>query len=164
MEPRLEFLSEKKLVGKHLKMSLSNNLTFELWYGFMTRRKEIVNNTTGDLFSMQVYDAAPDFMNFNENALFEKWAATEVTGFDSIPDGMEGYVLKGGLYAVFNHRGTPDTFPETLRFIFGTWLPASGYTLDNREHFEILGEKYKRDDPGSEEEVWIPLQPTCLLR
>ncbi|MGK2861531.1 MAG: GyrI-like domain-containing protein [Chitinophagaceae bacterium] len=43
-------------------------------------------------------------------------------------------------------------------YIFNTWLPPSGYDLDNRPHFEILGEKYKNDDPLSEEEIWIPIK------
>ena len=33
------------------------------------------------------------------------------------------------------------------------------YTLDDRPHFEILGEKYKNQDPDSEEELWIPIKP-----
>ena len=37
-------------------------------------------------------------------------------------------------------------------------MPASEYILDKRPHFEILGEKYKNDDPASEEEVWIPVR------
>jgi AraC family transcriptional regulator len=30
--------------------------------------------------------------------------------------------------------------------------------LDNRPHFEILGEKYKQGSPDSEEEIWIPVK------
>jgi AraC family transcriptional regulator len=43
-------------------------------------------------------------------------------------------------------------------YIFTRWLPASGYQLDNRPHFEILGDKYKNNDPESEEEIWIPVR------
>jgi AraC family transcriptional regulator len=39
-----------------------------------------------------------------------------------------------------------------------TWLPSSDYVLDNRPHFEILGEKYKINDPESEEKIWIPVR------
>jgi AraC family transcriptional regulator len=28
----------------------------------------------------------------------------------------------------------------------------------DRSHFEIMGEKYKLNDPNSEEEVWIPIK------
>jgi AraC family transcriptional regulator len=95
---------------------------------------------------------------FNPYALFEKWAAIEVPDFEIIPVEMETFVLTGGLYAVFVHKGAASTGPETFRYIFGTWLPNSGYSLGNRPHFEILGDKYKNEDPDSEEEVWIPIK------
>jgi AraC family transcriptional regulator len=66
--------------------------------------------------------------------------------------------LKDGLYAVFLHKGAASTGGKTFKYIFETWLPNSCYLLDNRPHFEILGAKYKNDDPGSEEEVWIPIK------
>jgi hypothetical protein len=28
--------------------------------------------------------------------------------------------------------------------------------LDDRPHFEVLGSKYRNNDPESEEETWIP--------
>ncbi len=157
MEPRIETLAGKKLVGKRIRMSLSNNKTLELWQSFMPTRKEIKNSKTTDLFSMQVYNKY--FENFDPDAEFEKWAAVEVTDFDTIPDEMESYTLTGGLYAVFIHKGAANTGPKTFQYIFGIWLPGSDYILDNRPHFEILGEKYKHEDPDSEEEVWIPIKP-----
>jgi len=35
--------------------------------------------------------------------------------------------------------------------------------LDNRPHFEVLGEKYKNGDPESEEEIWIPVKEKAKL-
>ena len=124
----------------------------------MPRRKEIKNNLTDELFSMQVYDQLPDFKNFNPHRSFEKWAAAEVADFDTIPDGMESYVLTGGLYAVFLYKGRASEGSQTFRYIFGTWLPDSDYELDHREHFEILDERYKNEQPDSEEEIWIPIR------
>lgn len=140
-------------------MTLSNNKTGELWKAFMQRRKEINNNLTNDLFSIQVYDQSLDFNNFNKDTPFEKWAATEVSDFNSIPVDMETCTLKGGLYLVFVYKGTSGKAADTFQYILGTWLPDSEYILDNRPHFEILGEKYKNEDPDSEEEIWIPVKP-----
>jgi AraC family transcriptional regulator len=158
MEPRMELIPGKKLIGKHLTMTLSANRTYELWHSFMPLRKQIKNNLTADLISLQVYDESLDFNAFNAETRFEKWAAVEVSDFNVIPDQMESYTLKGGLYAVFIHKGAAQTFAKTFQYIFGTWLPGSDYTLDSRAHFEILGEKYKNNDPDSEEEVWIPVR------
>jgi AraC family transcriptional regulator len=158
IEPGIETLKEKKLTGKRMRMSLSNNRTGELWRSFMPRRKEIANAIGTALYSMQVYDPLY-FKNFNPAAEFEKWAAMEVKDFNAVPHGMDTITLPGGLYAVFLHRGAASTGPETFQYIFGTWLPASGYVLDHRPHFELLGEKYRNDDPDSEEEFWIPVKP-----
>ena len=158
MEPRIETLTEKRLIGKRLKMSLADNKTFELWKSFMPRRKEILNNLTTDFYSMQVYPES-QLKNSDPKTEFEKWAAIEVADFNSVPADMETYTLPGGLYAVFIHKGAANTGAKTFQYIFGTWLPNSNFVLDNgRAHFEILGEKYKNDDPNSEEEVWIPIK------
>jgi AraC family transcriptional regulator len=158
MHPRIETLAEKKLVGKRMKMSLSDDKTGELWKSFMQRRKEIKNNLTTGLFSMQVYDKSLNFENFKKDTVFEKWAAVEVSDFNNVPTDMEPFTLTGGLYAVFLHRGAVKTGPATFAHIFGTWLPNSEYSLDTRPHFEILGEKYKNEDPDSEEDIWIPIK------
>lgn len=148
----------KNLIGMHLAMSMANNKTTELWRGFMPRRKEIANAVGTDLFSMQVYPAGYNFEVFDHHATFEKWAAIEVSDVDTIPDGMEYFTLQAGLYAVFLHRGPASEGERTFRYIFETWLPASGYQLDNRPHFELLGAKYKNNQPDSEEEIWIPIK------
>jgi AraC family transcriptional regulator len=158
MTPRIETLAEKKLIGKRMKMTLADNKTGELWRSFMPRRKEI-RNITSDLISMQVYDPTLDFKDFNLNTPFEKWAAIEVAEFDVIPAEMESFTLVGGLYAVFLHKGPPSAGAKTFQYIFGTWLPPPQYLLDSRPHFELLGAKYKNEDPDSEEEFWIPIKP-----
>lgn len=157
IQPRIEILQEKKLIGKHLMMSFADNKTGELWRSFMPHRKEILNTVDTNLYSLQLY--APDFFQqFNPHASFEKWAAVEVSDFDTIPEGMEAFVLTGGLYAVFVHKGS-STDNITFQYIFSTWLPDSDYILDDRPHFELLGAKYKNADPDSEEEIWVPVKP-----
>ena len=152
--PRIETLKEKKLIGKRLKMSLANDRTLELWRSFMPERAKIQNKLSTELISMRVYHQ-PLQMDVHQE--FDKWAAVEVSDFSSIPDGMENFVLDEGLYAVFNYKGL-NTDIRMFVYIFTEWLPASNYLLDNRPHFEILGDKYKNNDPESEEEIWIPIQ------
>ena len=158
MRPDIRTLSEKKLVGKRMIMSFSDNITGDLWRGFMPRRKEIQNNIGTELYSMQIFPPS-FFSSFSPDAEFEKWAAIEVTGFEQVPQGMETFILKGGLYAVFHYHGAASAAEGTFRDILGIWLPGSVYTLDDRPHFEILGEKYKNESPDSEEEIWIPIKP-----
>lgn len=156
MQPRIENLNEKKLVGKRLVMSFANNKTRELWQSFMPQRNEILNKIGNDMYSMQIY-APAYFSNFNPHNEFEKWATVEVTDFNNIPTGMEHFTLAKGTYAVFIHKGSSND-NGTYQYIFHTWLPGSDYLLDHRPHFEIIGEKYKNGDPESEEEIWIPVK------
>lgn len=157
MKNRIEILREKKLIGMNLKMSLVNNKTFLLWNFFMKRKAEIENPVGSDMYSMQVYDNGY-YENFNPANEFVKWAGVEVSDFEKIPDGMESYVLKGGKYVVFDYKGNPKNGGEAFKYIFQEWLPTSRYALDDREHFEVLGEKYKNDSNESEEEIWIPIK------
>ncbi len=106
---------------------------------------------------MQIYP--PLFFNTFDPAEFEKWATIEVTDFNTVPDNMDTFILKKGLYAVFIYKGAVSAAAQTFQYILGSWLTNSDYTLDNRPHFELLGEKYKNEDPNSEEELWIPIRP-----
>ncbi|MGZ3847072.1 MAG: GyrI-like domain-containing protein, partial [Flavisolibacter sp.] len=74
-----------------------------------------------------------------------------------VPEGMESFVLNGGLYAVFDYQGL-NTDNRIFIYIFRDWLPNSEYELDDRPQFEVLGEKYKNNDPDSQEEIWIPVK------
>jgi AraC family transcriptional regulator len=158
MNPRFEILTEKRIIGKRSKMTYSNNTTFELWRSFMPRINEIKNSLSNDLFSIQVYCNDFDFTNFDLNVEFEKWAGVEVSDFNSIPEELESFILKDGLYAVFIHKGPASEGEKTFRYIFRTWLPQSDYSIDDRPHFEILGKKYKHNLTDSEEEIWIPIK------
>jgi AraC family transcriptional regulator len=155
MEPRIETSNERKLVGKRLTMSLSDDKAGELWRSFMPKRKEITNNLSNDVISMAIYKPA-HFADFKPTNTFEKWAAVEVTDFEQVPNEMETFTLPAGLYAVFDYKGS-STDHSIFQYIFGVWLPNSVYFLDDRPHFEVLGDKYKNADPDSEEEIWIPI-------
>lgn len=155
-QPRIEIISEKKLIGKKLTTSLADNKTHELWKSFMPRKSEIKNTISNHLISMQIYDANY-FKEFSPMNQIEKWATIEVSSFEELPNEMETFILIGGEYAVFDYKGSSND-PKIFQFIYNDWLPKSGYILDNRPHFEVLGEKYKNNDPSSEEEIWIPIK------
>ena len=157
MIPRIETIHEKKLVGKRMTMSYFDYRIGELWGSFMPRRNEITNTLTNDLISLVVY-ASNHFIDFKPTNKFERWATVEVENFNKVPDEMETYNLSSGLYAVFNYKGMSSGAPAFFHYIYSEWVPNSDYALDDRAHFEVLGEKYKNNDPSSEEEIWIPIK------
>ncbi len=158
MEAKIEVIPERKLIGVRLKMTLSNDKTQALWKTFMPMKAQIKNNLNSNLYSMNIFGNLVDFKQFTQSTIFEKWAAVEVSDFDSVPGGMESHLLSGGKYAVFIHKGPASTFFKTSQYIFGSWLPNSEYELDQREHFEILGATYRPNDLDAKEEVWIPVK------
>lgn len=155
-QPRFVNLNEKKLIGMRIITSLVNNRTGELWRSFMPQRKHIINPLSADLFSLSVYDL--EYFNaFNPAREFDKWALIEVTDFSHVPSGLKTFTLPGGAYVVFVHKGSHEDV-RTFQYIFSTWLPQAPYLLDDRPHFEILGPRYKKGSPDSEEEIWIPIK------
>lgn len=157
MTPRIETINEKKLVGKRMTMSYVDYRIGELWGGFMPRRREITNSLTNDLISLVVYPPN-HFTNFSPTNEFERWATVEVGKLNKVPDEMETYILSSGLYAVFNYKGPSSGASAFFQYIYNEWVPNSDYMLDDRAHFEVLGEKYKNNDTTSEEEIWIPIK------
>lgn len=157
MQHKIQMISEKKLVGVSLTMSHVANRTGDLWRSFMPRRKEIKNAINSELISLQIY-GADYFQKFHPESEFTKWACVWVSQFDDIPQGMSTLVVPPSLYAIFHHKGS-STDMSTFQYIFSQWLPTSEFELDNRPHFEVLGEKYKNNDPSSEEDIYIPVRP-----
>ncbi|RKD91735.1 GyrI-like domain-containing protein [Mangrovibacterium diazotrophicum] len=157
MEHRIEMLPETTLVGLGLTMSFANNRTGELWQRFMSRRNEIAATIGAERYSVQIYPPT-FFESFHPEQEFKKWAAVCVSESSLIPEGMEKIILPAGLYVVFHYNGSSADAPRVFAWIFGEWLPASAYELDDRPHFEILGEKYRNNHPDSEEEIWIPIK------
>ncbi len=156
IEPKIKLINEKKLIGNHLTLSFSNYNVVPLWKKFSPRRTEIENAVSTESISMSIYKKGY-FLNFDPSNSFEKWATAEVINFNRIPAGMETFILPEGLYAIFHYKGL-NTDNRIYDYIFRTWLPGSKYTLDDRPHFEVLGAKYKNNDPDSEEDIFIPIK------
>ncbi len=154
----VENIDYKNIIGKSLTMSRIKDRTFELWNSFMPNRNQIKNSINTNFLSIQLYNAALDYHNYNLATNYTLWAGVEVTDISTIPPGFESLTIKGGLYAVFLHKGLPSNFKQTMDYIYLEWLPQSKYAIDHRPHFEVLGDKYQNNHPDSEEEVWVPIK------
>lgn len=159
MEPNIAKLDSKKLIGMRTVMSVANNQTHTLWRNFMPRRNEVPNRKNTYFYSLEVYPSIHYFREFAPTASFEKWAAVEVESWENIPEGMETLAIPEGLYAVFAYRGTQSEAAKFYQYIYGSWMPQSAYLLDERPHFALMGDRYRGDDPESEEDIYIPVVP-----
>jgi AraC family transcriptional regulator len=152
MNARIINLQEKKLIGiksQMLQHEYQNIVT--LWRQFMPRRRELSNLVSNEVIALQDYS---DFGNFEKP--FDIWACAEVSGYDIVPKGIHTKTIPEGLYAVFLHKGM--NAGETYQRIMSEWLPNSGYTIDNRPHFQVMGDKYKNGNPDSEEDFYVPIK------
>ena len=154
-QPIIRIFPATKFIGKNLSFTYSNYRAFELWSSFMPRRNEIKNAFGIELYNIQIN---PENFDFQPNTPFVKWAAVAVANFDFVPNGMEIVEVPEGLYAVFQYQGDQSNAASFFNAIYTEWLPNSEYELDHRPQFEILGAKYKTNNPNSEEEIWIPIQ------
>ena len=156
MTPTITTTHQRLLIGKSLTMSLTDNKTAQLWQSFIPQIPLIPNRIDQNKISMAIYEA-DYFGSFSPARLFDKWAAVEVNTFNIIPDNLQSFKIPAGMYAVFQYKGLSSD-NSIFHYIFSEWLPKSGYRLDNRPHFEILGDKYQNNHPDSEEEIWIPVK------
>ncbi|MUU77127.1 GyrI-like domain-containing protein [Winogradskyella endarachnes] len=151
MKPKLVAIADKYLVGNKSRMLHGQYANIvSLWKKFRPRSKEILNNLNSEYIAIQVYE---DF-NSTEKA-FDIWACVEVSDFENIPKDMLKLTILKGLYAVFNHKGINAA--ATYQSIITEWLPTSGYKIDNRPHFQVMGERYINGSPDSEEDFYVPI-------
>ena len=149
--PKIVTLEAKRIVGMKSQMLRHQ---FEnivgLWKQFMPRRHEISNAVGNEFIALQDYKHPS-----NPNLPFDIWAAIEVSNEALIPEQMQSFVIPEGLYAVFLHKGMDAA--KTYQYITQDWLPTSGYAIDHRPHFQVMGEKYKNGSPDSEEDFYVPI-------
>ncbi len=143
------------LFGLSTQTSLVTDNTKEVWNKFMVLLKanKIIPQR---LFSVQTYPEEY-YIHFEPTREFTKWACAECLVAATVPAEASILDIPAGAYAVFTHYGGPTTATITFNYIFSQWLPNSGYRVDHRPHFEILGQGYSNNDPESVEEIWIPI-------
>ncbi|WP_400078820.1 GyrI-like domain-containing protein [Winogradskyella sp. R77965] len=152
MNPKIVEIQEKQVIGMKSQMMMNQygNIV-SLWKQFMPRKNELFNLSNNELIALQDYS---DFGNFEKP--FDIWACAEVISIDTVPEDMMTYTIPEGLYAVFLHKGMNAA--ATYQRIMTEWLPNSGYGIDNRPHFQVMGEKYKNGSPDSEEDFYVPVK------
>lgn len=161
-QPVIKNISSKKLIGTHLQTSYNNDRTKELWQKAMPLFKRLQGIKTTELYSLQVYPTNY-FKSFNPTALFTKWALVPLENKIPIVEGLQNFEISESLYAMFHYKGLAAD-KSIYAYIFKEWLPGSDYELDDRPHFEILGENYSNTSPESEEDIFIPIRPGIPAR
>ena len=145
---------EIKLVGVegHFTETNSHELP-ALWQQFMLRLGEIKSATGKVVYGL--CEAHPGSKNTEE---FSYTACIEVSDFEGMPHGMIAKTAPQSSYAVFTHRGLIEDVGETLKYIYGTWLPSSEYERGEHLELQVFDERFKPGSDDSEVDIYVPVK------
>ena len=167
MEPRIVRKESFKVVGMEITTTLRSNWAnrdiAKLWTRFHARMDEIVNRTNPPVAYGICGNVAeePSPPEKTEDTEYTDLVSVEASGFDDIPEGMTGRTIPERTYAVFTHKGPlfPNHLQQTYDYIYGTWVPQSGYELDGGFDFEFYDERFTAvDDDASELDIYVPIK------
>lgn len=154
-------VQEVKLAGMHTQTSFNDNKIPELWQKFMPRVKEFCTISCTDFYyAVHPFETELDINNFDETISIKRWACVPVHNFENLPKGIETYTLQAGKYLKYIYKGrAQDIFPF-VKMLYTEWLPASGYTLDERDDFEIIDNSryFGPHHPASEIDLYVPIK------
>lgn len=109
----------------------------ELWAAFNKRWPEMECLSLSEA-RLGICEYYPDITDESD---FSYIACTEVAQSKHFPAGMISRRVPSSKYAVFSHQGSIHHLKDTYQFIYGVWLPESGYELaelDTIEYYEPL--------------------------
>jgi len=66
-------------------------------------------------------------------------------------------VIPEHLYAAFQHVGPISYLPETLKYIWGSWLPKSEYEYVEKPDFELYAPSVQTDNLDKTLFLFIPI-------
>ena len=85
-------------------------------------------------------------------------AAVEVDRLVDVPEGMIALTVPDKTYAVLTHRGHLSRLPDTVRRVWGHWLPASGFRLVRAPDFELYDpERWDAITGEGEVDLYVPI-------
>lgn len=128
----------------------------QLWNEFKERMTEIKNVQPG-AFGVCM-PSHPDVPK-KEGQTFVYMAALPVSSVAAIPKGMAVCEIPKGKYAVFTHKGSLDTLPHTVNYIWGTWVPQNvdADKQKNAVDFELYDERFHPEIRSGEFDIYLPV-------
>lgn len=161
MEPRFEEKNEFYVVGlgNKFERGKTEDIGQRLWPEFVRRLDEIKNKKGKDKGSYITYGVCQEiWINGQIQDYFRYYAAIEVEPNTKSPQGMEFIKIEKQKYAIFTHRGGIKNLKHTNQYIWGTWLPQSGYELAPASDIEVYPGDFQPPDNDVPIEIWVPLK------
>lgn len=153
MEPEIVTRSEAKVVGI-ARQYQEEDLNMEtLWSAFRPNVSQITNRVGDDAFG--IYEEYHE----SENGVgFSYICSVAVADFNDVPEGMITRIIPAHLYAAFRHEGPISSLPETLKYIWGSWLPKSDFEYVEKPDFELYAPASQPENPDKTLFLCIPIR------
>jgi AraC family transcriptional regulator len=152
MEPEILTRSEVKVVGTTHQYQEEELNVGTLWSDFQHKVNQITNRVGSDAFG--IYE---EYFETEDSVGFNYICSVEVSDFDDVPEGMISRIIPEQMYAVFRHTGSISFLPETLKYIWGSWLPKSNYEYVEKPNFELYSPGIQPEDPDHILFLYIPV-------
>lgn len=157
MEPKIITREEEFAIGMGGSFTpKSTNEIHTLWTKFMPRSKDILNKKN-DYVTLGICAKNHPKITKDSNECIVYIAAFPVNSIDQIPKGMVSCTLAAGRYAVFTHKGHLRNLPETLNYIWGTWMPSAQYEFRDEPDFELYDERFDPEKMEGEFDIFVPI-------
>ncbi|MFT4716417.1 MAG: AraC family transcriptional regulator [Paracoccaceae bacterium] len=152
MEPEIVTRGAAKVIGVARQYNEEDLNIETLWSAFRPSVAGIANRVGDDAFG--IYE---EYCENQDSIGFSYICAVEVSDFDTIPKGMIARTIPQHLYAAFRHKGPISYLPETLKYIWGSWLPKSDYDYVDKPDFELYAPGANPNDPEKTLYLYIPV-------
>lgn len=152
MEPEIIEQPAMKIVGIANQYDDGDLSLPKLWSAFRPYKDLIQNRVGSDYFG--IYEC---YEESDAGTQFVYICSAQVANFDQVPEGMITRELEAHTYARFTHTGPLTQLEDSLRYIWGSWLPKSPYEYAEKPDFELLPSRYNPVDATSQLYLNIPI-------
>jgi AraC family transcriptional regulator len=160
LNPYFETRGPELVVGMADSYSAGSSFTGvrQLWKSFVKRKNEISDIKQG--YSLGVCLAEhPNFPKSAEQT-FIYMAGLPVNKVSQIPRGMDYCEIPKAKYAIFTHKGSLQRLPETINYVWGTWIPKNieQHRHANMPDFELYDSRFDPRTESGEFDIYIPIE------
>jgi len=87
-------------------------------------------------------------------------AGLPVTELGALPEGMVSCTIPKAKYAVFTHKSHLDNLPNTINYIWGTWIPKNieKYHHTSGPDFELYDSRFNPATETGEFDIYVPVE------
>ncbi len=162
MQPDIKRIGAFKIVGPGARFigvrspdATAADTIPQLWDELFRRMGEIGHAIHGPCYG--VCECLPDGERKHDDEYFYI-AGCQVDSLNDLPDRMSSREIPAATYLAFTHKGTLETLPTTMEYIYGSWLPGAPYERAAGPDLELYDERFDPASDTSEMDILIPIR------